>query len=53
VNKLQTKPGDWKHLAEEASTETDPEKLMKLVNELNGILNENEELSRQQRTRVL
>jgi hypothetical protein len=27
-------PSDWQHLAEQASKETDPNKLMKLVSEL-------------------
>jgi hypothetical protein len=40
---------DWRHLAEQASKEHDPEKLMNLVNELNGVLGEREETSRKQR----
>ena len=39
---------DWQHLAEQASKEHDPEKLMNLVNELNGVLGEREETSRKQ-----
>jgi hypothetical protein len=42
-------PGDWKHLAEQASEEMNSSKLMELVNELNRVLGENEETSRQQR----
>jgi hypothetical protein len=38
----------WEHLAEQASKEHDPEKLMNLVNELNGVLGEREETSRKQ-----
>jgi hypothetical protein len=34
------RPGDWKSLAERASHETDPEKLMNVVVELNGVLEE-------------
>jgi len=37
---------DWKHLAEQASKEMDPEKLMSLVNELNRVLEQNEKSSR-------
>jgi hypothetical protein len=39
----------WEHLATRASEEMDPEKLMNLVNELNGVLGEREEASRKQR----
>ena len=38
---------DWHHLAEQASTELDPERLMSLVDELNRVLEQNETLSRQ------
>jgi hypothetical protein len=41
-------PDSWEHLAAEASKEMDPEKLMNLVNELNGVLGEREETSRKQ-----
>jgi hypothetical protein len=41
---------DWKYLAEQVSKEMDPEKLMKLVDELERLLGEREELRRQQRT---
>jgi hypothetical protein len=37
---------DWRHLAEQASKEMDPEKLMSLVNELNRVLEQNEQSSR-------
>jgi DNA-binding NtrC family response regulator len=36
----QDKPRDWKTLAQQASTEQDPEKLLMLVNELNAALHE-------------
>jgi hypothetical protein len=37
---------DWQHLAEQASSEMDPEKLLKLVDQLNRVLSEQEERSR-------
>ena len=40
-------PTDWHHLAEQASKELDPTKLMSLVDELNRALEENERTSRQ------
>jgi hypothetical protein len=40
---------NWERLATQASKEMDPEKLMSLVNELNGVLGEREEASRKQR----
>ncbi|HYM08521.1 MAG TPA: hypothetical protein VEU11_18360 [Terriglobales bacterium] len=42
-------PRDWKHLAEKASNEMNSEKLMDLVDELNRLLGEHEDRSRQQR----
>ena len=36
---------NWLHLAEQASKERDPEKLMSLVSELNRALEENERTS--------
>ncbi len=42
-------PGDWKHLAEQASEEMNSDRLMELVNELNRVLGEQEETSRQRR----
>jgi hypothetical protein len=41
--------GDWKHLAEQVSTEMNSEKLLELVNELNQVLGEGEDKPRQQR----
>jgi len=38
---------DWHYLAEQASHEMDPAKLMSLMNELNRVLDEREERSRQ------
>jgi hypothetical protein len=40
---------DWKHLAEQASTEMNSEKLMELVDELNQLLGEREDKPRQRR----
>ena len=40
---------DWQHLAEQASSEMDPDKLLKLVDQLNRVLSEQEERSRAQR----
>jgi hypothetical protein len=40
---------DWQHLAEQASNEMDPEKLINLVTQLNRVLGEQEERSRAQR----
>lgn len=40
---------DWQHLAEQASIETDPSKLIALVTELNRVLREGEEKSIQWR----
>ena len=37
---------DWQHLAEQASNEMDPEKLLNFVNQLNRLLGEQEERSR-------
>ena len=36
-------PSDWRSLAEQASIEPDPEKLMSLVTELNRVLDERQE----------
>jgi len=36
-------PNDWRHLAEQASTELDPQKLMSLVDQLNRALAQKEE----------
>jgi Asp-tRNA(Asn)/Glu-tRNA(Gln) amidotransferase C subunit len=40
---------DWQHLAEQASSEMDPDKLINLVTQLNRVLGEQEERSRVQR----
>ena len=40
---------DWQHLAEQASSEMDPQKLLNLVNQLNRVLGEQEEKSRAKR----
>ncbi len=40
---------DWQHLAEQASGEMDPDKLLNLVDQLNRVLGEQEERSRAQR----
>jgi hypothetical protein len=39
----------WQHLAEQASKEMDPNKMLELVTELNRVLGEREETSGQQR----
>ena len=44
-------PSDWQQLAEQASNEMDPEKLLNLVNQLNRLLGEQEERSRAMRHR--
>jgi len=41
----QHAPRDWKYLAEQASTEMDPLKLMDVISELNRVLAEREQLS--------
>jgi hypothetical protein len=41
---------DWHHLAEQASKELDPVKLMSLVDELNRALEQNERTSRMLRS---
>ena len=40
---------DWQYLAEQASNEMDPDKLLNLVDQLNRVLGEQEERSRAQR----
>ena len=40
---------DWHSLAEQASNEMDPDKLLSLVDQLNRVLGEQEERSRAQR----
>ena len=39
---------DWQYLAEQASNEMDPDKLLNLVTQLNSVLGEQEERSRAQ-----
>ena len=43
---------DWQYLAEQASIEMDPEKLLRLVAQLNRVLGEQEDRSRTQRHQV-
>ena len=43
-----SQPSDWQHLAEQASSEMDPDKLLNLVTQLNRVLGEQEERSRAQ-----
>jgi len=38
-----SQPSDWQHLAEQASNETDADKLVNLVTQLNSVLGEQEE----------
>jgi hypothetical protein len=40
---------DWERLAEQASKEMDPKKLIEIVTEINRVLGEREQTSRQQR----
>ena len=47
---MTPQPSDWRNLAEQASKETDPDKLMALVTELNQGL-EREESQRNRRYR--
>ncbi|MGA8311978.1 MAG: hypothetical protein WB755_18235 [Terriglobales bacterium] len=42
---------DWRYLAEEASKELDPKRLLYLVEELNGALEQNERTSKRLQTR--
>ncbi len=46
---MTPQPSDWRHLAEQASNEMNPEKMIELVTELNRILEKREKTSRQQR----
>jgi hypothetical protein len=41
-------PRGWQQLAQQATTEMDPNKLMELASELNRVLGEREETSRKQ-----
>lgn len=42
---MTPQPNNWRHLAEQASKEPDPEKLMSLVEELNRALDEHQRTS--------
>jgi len=46
---MTPQPRDWQHLAEQASIEMDPSKLVALVTELNRVLRERDEKSIQLR----
>jgi hypothetical protein len=46
---MTPQPNDWRHVAEQASNEMNPEKMMELVHELNRALEKREQTSRQQR----
>ena len=46
---MTPQPSDWRHLAEQASNEMDPQKMMEIVIELNRALEKREQTSRQQR----
>jgi hypothetical protein len=48
---LAESSGDWKHLAEQASTEMNSEKLLELVIELNRALGDHEDKPRERRHR--
>jgi hypothetical protein len=48
---MTPQPSDWRQLAEQASNEMDPNKLIDLVLELDGMLGERENMSRQPRQR--
>jgi hypothetical protein len=45
---MTPQPNDWQQLAEQASSEMDPDKLLILVSQLNRVLGEREERSRAQ-----
>jgi len=47
---MTSQPTDWRHLAEQASNENDPQKLMSLVDQLNLALEQNERTSRHLQT---
>jgi hypothetical protein len=48
---MTPQPSDWRHLAEQASNEMDPNKLVDLVVELDRMLGEREKTFRQPRDR--
>lgn len=45
-------PSDWKHLADQASTEQDPQKFEALIQDLNRVLGEREETMEQRRKAI-
>ena len=45
---MTPQPNDWRHLAEQASNEMNPEKMMAIISELNRVLEKREQTSRQQ-----
>ena len=48
---MTPQPSDWRHLAEQASNEMNPEKMMAIISELNRVLEKREQTSRQQHIR--
>jgi hypothetical protein len=46
---MTPQPNDWRHLAEQASNEMNPEKMMELIGELNRVLERREQTEHQQR----
>ena len=49
---MTPQPSDWRHLAEQPSKETDPRKLMSLVDQLNRVLEQSELSSGHRPTRI-
>jgi hypothetical protein len=45
---MTPQPNDWQHLAEQASNELNPEKMMAIIAELNRVLEKREQTSRHQ-----
>jgi hypothetical protein len=45
---MTPQPNDWRHLAEQASNEMNPEKMMAIIAELNRVLEKREQTSRHQ-----
>jgi hypothetical protein len=46
---MTPQPSDWRQLAEQASNEMDPKKMIELVTQLNRVLEKREQTSRLQR----
>jgi hypothetical protein len=46
---MTPQPSDWRQLAEQASNEMNPEKMMQIVAELNRVLEKREQMSSQHR----